>query len=112
MTHTIGQRFGSRVGLRPEKREEYLALHREVWPDVLAKLTEVGIRNYTIFLQGDELFGYYEFVGDDHAAAQAALAADPRTQEWWRLTDPCQQRLPGTPEGAQWQELTEVFHLD
>ena len=29
------------VGVRPEKREEYLELHRAVWPEVEAKLTRV-----------------------------------------------------------------------
>ncbi len=105
-------RIGQKVGLRPEKREEYLALHRAVWPEVLAKLSEVGIRNYTIFVAGDELFSYFEFEGDDYPAAMAAVAADPVTQEWWELTDPCQTRLPGTPEGAQWLGLEEAFHLD
>ena len=37
------------------------------------------------------LFSYYEYIGTDHAADQARIAADPATQRWWQLTDP----LPG-----------------
>jgi L-rhamnose mutarotase len=42
---------------------------------------------------------------------QARIRADPATQRWWQLTDPCQDRHPGTPEGEQWAPLTEVWHL-
>ena len=35
----------------------------------------------------------------------------PATRRWWALTDPCQERLPGTPEGEQWLPLPEVWHL-
>ena len=60
--------------LVPEKREEYLELHRDVWPRVEATITECGIRNFTIFVLGDVLFGYYEYVGDDYEADQARMA--------------------------------------
>jgi len=105
------QRFGSVIKLRPERRDDYLALHANVWPDVEAALTRANIRNYTIFLHDDVLFGYYEYVGDDHAADLARIAADPETQRWWALTDPCQERFAGTPEGSQWAPMAEVWHL-
>jgi L-rhamnose mutarotase len=68
--------------------------------------------NYTIFIRDDFLFGYYEYVGDDHAADLESIAADPETQRWWALTDPCQEQLPGTPDGSQWAPLAELWHLD
>jgi L-rhamnose mutarotase len=106
------QRYGMVIGVRPEHRDEYLTLHAAVWPAVEAALTRANIRNFTIFIRDDLLFGYYEYIGDDHAADQARVAADPTTQRWWAATDPCQQRLPGTPDGAQWAPLSEVWHLD
>ncbi len=105
------ERHASCVGLRPEQRERYLELHAQVWPEVESMLAAANIRNYTIFLRDDTLFSYYEYVGTDHAADLARIAADPATQRWWQLTDPCQERLPGTPEGEQWAPLTEVWHL-
>ena len=105
------ERYASCVRLRPEYRERYLELHAQVWPEVESMLAAANIRNYTIFLRGDTLFSYYEYVGTDHAKDLARIAADPATQRWWQLTDPCQERLPGTPEGAQWAPLTEVWHL-
>ena len=99
--------------VRPEKRAEYLELHSAVWPGVEAMITECGIRNFTIFVRGDVLFGYYEYVGDDYEADQAKMAADPVCQEWWSRTDPCQIGFDeDAPEGTRWQELEEAWHLD
>ena len=105
--HQEVERHGSCVRLRPERREEYLRLHAAVWPDVEQTLVAAGIRNYAIFLHDDLLFSYYEYTGPDHASAQARIAADPATRRWWALTDPCQERLPGTPDGEQWKPLPE-----
>ena len=106
------RRFGSVIRIVPGKRDEYLALHAAVWPAVEARLTASNVRNYTIFIRGDMLFGYYEYVGEDYAADMAAVAADPETQRWWSVTDPCQQRLSDAANGEQWSVLTEVWHLD
>ena len=106
------QRFGSVIRLRPEHREEYLRLHTAVWPEVEQTLLDAGIRNYTIFLHGDLLIAYYEYAGDDHAAAQARIAADPHTQRWWTLTDPCQESLAEKDSGQWWVPMQEVWHLD
>ena len=100
------------VGVRPEKREEYLALHRAVWPGVEQKLRESNIRNYSIFIVGDTLFAYYEYVGDDHDADQRRIAADPVSQEWWKLTDPCNVAIGGDRDSrSPWQPLDEIWHM-
>ena len=106
------RRFGSITRLRPEQRAQYLALHTEVWPAVEAQITRSHVRNYTIFLRDDLLFGYFEYVGSDYTADMAAMTADPDTQRWWALTDPCQERLPGADGNEQWAALTEIWHLD
>jgi len=105
-----GQRFGAVIRLRPEHREEYLRLHAAVWPAVERALLAANIRNYTIFLHGDLLFGYYEYIGEDHAADQARIAADPQTQRWWALTDPCQESV--AEEGSGWAPMRQVWHLN
>jgi len=68
------KRLAQTIRLRPERREEYLALHREVWPGVEAALLAANVRNYTIFLRGDTLFGYFEYHGDDFEADMASIA--------------------------------------
>jgi L-rhamnose mutarotase len=106
------QRFGMIARLRPEKRQEYLDLHAAVWPEVEEMISATGIRNYTIFVTGDVIVGYYEYVGDDYSADQAKMAADAATQRWWAHTAPCQ--LPFTPGSSapNWEQMEEVWHLD
>ncbi|MFD9210791.1 L-rhamnose mutarotase [Streptomyces sioyaensis] len=106
------RRLGRLIRLRPDHRAEYLRLHAEVWPEVLATITACHLRNYSIFLQGDLLFSYAEYVGDDYAADMAAMAADPVTRRWWRLTEPCQEQTAGAVPGEWWTPMREVFHQD
>jgi L-rhamnose mutarotase len=107
------RRFGMACRLHPDKRAEYLELHSAVWPAVEATITRCGIRNFSIFVRGDVLLGYYEYVGDDYEADQRLMAQDPETQRWWTLTDPCQYGFDDdAPEGTRWQEFDEAWHLD
>jgi len=111
------RRYGRVIRLREEKLEEYVRLHRAVWPGVLATLQAAHVRDYTIYLRRLDdgrlyLFSTFEYHGDDFAADQARIAADPVTQAWWKLTDPCQEPLDSRAPGEWWSELEEVFHLD
>jgi L-rhamnose mutarotase len=105
------KRVAQTIGLRPELREEYLALHRAVWPGVEAALRTANVRNYTIFLREDTLFSYFEYCGNDFAADMARIGDDAETRRWWELTDPCQQPWPDTGTGGNWSDLTEIWHL-
>jgi L-rhamnose mutarotase len=106
------KRYGQLIGLKPEHYDEYVKAHADVWPGVLAKISECNIRNYSIFHRQGQLFAYFEYVGDDFEADMKEMAKDPETQRWWKETDPCQFRLPGTPDGEQWKRMPEVFHTD
>jgi L-rhamnose mutarotase len=50
----MAERSAFVLRVRPDKIEEYVAAHREVWPEMLAALREAG-SNYTIFLNGAAL---------------------------------------------------------
>ena len=45
----------------------------------------------------------------DYEADMAQMAADPVTQAWWKLTDPCQQPVESAAEGEKWAEMEEVI---
>lgn len=108
------RRMGACIRLRADKVAEYKRLHAAVWPGVLATITACGIRNYSIFLKEPEniLFAYWEYHGSDFAADAARMAADPVTQDWWRLTAPCQEPFAHRAEGEWWAQMEEVFHTD
>lgn len=108
------RRYGSVIGLKPDQISEYKRIHADVWPDVLERIKASNIRNYSIFLKEPEnlLFSYYEYVGSDHDADMAAMAADPKTQEWWAVCMPMQAALDTRRAGEWWAGMEEVFHLD
>ena len=55
--------------VNPGCLEEYRRRHDEIWPELSALLKEAGIKNYTIWTDGNLLFGYYECEkGVDYAA--------------------------------------------
>ena len=99
--------------VRAEHLAEYKALHADPWPGVLAALRSHGISNYSIFHHGGLLFAYFEYDGDDFDADMAAVAQDPITQQWWKLTDPCQEPLPDTAaQGGWWTTMEQVFLME
>ena len=110
-------RYGSVIGLKPKKLEEYKELHANVWPGVLKKIKECNISNYSIYLGELEedkyyLFGYFEYTGDDFEGDMAKMAADATTQKWWTFCEPCQSPIPTRKEGEWWADMEEVFHCD
>ena len=106
------KRYGSVIGVRAEKLEEYKKLHAAVWPDVLKMIKECNIVNYSIYYHDGLLFSYFEYVGDDYEADMAKMAADPTTQKWWDVCKPCQKPLGSRKEGEWWAGAEEVFHCD
>ena len=110
----VMRRMGMVIGIRPEHVAEYKRLHAAVWPEVLARIAASHIRNYTIFLREPEnlLFGYWEYHGTDFEADAAEIAADPATQDWWRLCGPCQDPLESRADNEWWAMMEEVFHTD
>ena len=106
------KRYGSVIGVRPEKLAEYKKLHAAVWPDVLKMIKECNIANYSIYYHDGLLFSYFEYTGTDYEADMAKMAADPTTQKWWDVCKPCQAPLDSRKEGEWWADAEEVFHTD
>src|SRR5262245_43128140 len=100
------------IRLEPGHIERYKQYHRDVWPEVLAAIRRSNIRNYSIFLKDDQLFGYYEYHGSDYDTDMANIAADPKTKEWWSIMMPMQRPLDTRRTGEWWAEMEEVFHCD
>jgi L-rhamnose mutarotase len=97
--------------LRPEMRERYLELHAAVWETVEAGIRAAHIQNYSIFIRGHTLVGYYEYVGDDLDRDLAVLDDDPDMQRWLALTGPCQVDPEPWESGGPWRNLVEAWHL-
>jgi L-rhamnose mutarotase len=106
------RRYGQVIGLKPDAVARYEALHADVWPEVLATIARCNIRNYSIFRRGTTLFAYFEYTGTNFALDMATMGADPKTQEWWKLTEPLQEPCASREPGEWWANATEIFHTD
>ena len=101
------QRSAFVLHVRPDRIDEYVEAHHNVWPEMLDALRSAGIRNYTIFRSGSEMFGYFE--SDDLAGAGAYMAAQEVNARWQdAMAELLEQRVPDEgPSGLQ-----EIFRLD
>lgn len=106
------KRYGSVIKVKPEKLDEYKALHADPWPEVLEMIRTCNIQNYSIYYKDGLLFSYFEYIGEDYDADMKKMAADPKTLAWWKLTDPCQEPVETAKPDEWWAELEEVFHTD
>jgi L-rhamnose mutarotase len=109
-------RYGMVIEIKPDRIDYYKKLHAQPWPSVTKKLTEVNIRNFSIFLKELEpgrwyLFGYYEYVGRDLDADWKKMLADPETKRWLKETDPCQTPIPTRKAGEWWAMMEPIFYL-
>lgn len=105
-------RYGMVNRIRAGCEEEYRRYHAEVWPEVLQRIRECKIANYSIYRKDDLLFSYFEYHGHDFTGDMAKMASHAKTQEWWALMEPMQQPLPTRKTGEWWAAMEEVFHLD
>lgn len=90
--------------------EEYKRRHDAIWPEMKAVLKEAGICNYTIWLSGQELFGYYECERGVEYAARVQ-AESPVVQRWDAYMKDILIMEKDPVTGAQ-PRLTKVFELD
>jgi L-rhamnose mutarotase len=107
-------RFGFLLGIRKERLDEYRRYHVRIWPEIERAIRDAGIRNYSIYQLGEQLFAYYEYVGPpaEYDARMQQLAQAPRMREWWDIMEPMQVPDPRREPGQWWAKMTEVFHQD
>lgn len=104
------ERMAWKGRIKPGCKAEYIKRHDEIWPEMKALLKEAGICNYTIFANGEELFGYYE--------CEKGIAFAERTQAESEIVDRWNAYMADILElemdpvtGAQ-PKLEPVFRLD
>jgi L-rhamnose mutarotase len=106
------KRYAMIIEIKPEKIAEYKKLHAAVWPEVLNIMRKHHIKNYSIYLREHLLFGYLEYHGNNYSEDMQKIARCAVTQQWWKLTDACQQPLPSKKNGEWWVIMEEIFHMN
>ncbi len=107
--------FAMTLNLRddPQVIEQYQAYHRDVWPEVLACLRTIGLAKMNIYLLGRRLFMVIE-VPDDFDPQRDFQKLDgmhPRYEEWQRLMDTFQEKVPEAQANEHWAQMQCVFQL-
>jgi len=97
--------LGSIIGLKKETEEQYIALHNHTFPEVLDRIHQSNITDYSIFLHDGILFSHMVYSGINYESDMKAMGSDKSTQVWWKLTDAMQQPLDFRKENEWWASI-------
>ena len=96
--------------LKPGMKAEYKRRHDEIWPEMLQLLKSAGIKNYTIWSDGRDVFGYYE-CEQGIAFAEKTQAESPIVDKWNEYMDDVLELVMDPETGAQ-PKLKQMFFLE
>lgn len=103
-------RAAFRLRLKASAIEDYEREHQNVWPELLAKLKEVGISDYSIFRRGQDLFLVMRVI--DFDAAWRTLETDPVNHCWQERMARYFEPVPDLQPGERLATMKEVFHME
>lgn len=103
-------RCAFKLRIKKEAIEEYEREHQRVWPELLNKIKEVGISDYSIFRRGQDLFLYMHV--DDFERAWMELDRAPVNQRWQEFMSRFFEPVPDLEPGERFAMMKEVFHLE
>ena len=92
------------------KEAEYEKRHAEIWEEMKAVLKSAGIKNYTIWRVGEELFGYYECEKGIEYAAK--IQRESEVVARWNKYMKDVLIMPLDPETGAQPQLKKVFELN
>jgi L-rhamnose mutarotase len=92
-----------------KKYEEY---HREVWPEIIKSIHEVGVLNMEIYRTGNRLIMLIETQHDfSFEMKTKADRQNLKVQEWESLMQQYQQAIPSAKNGEKWTPMDKIFDL-
>lgn len=104
------ERFAWMGRIKPGQQAEYKKRHDEIWPEMTALLKEAGIKNYTIWSDGEMLFGYYE-CEKGIAFAEKTQARSPVVDRWNVYMQDVLELVMDPVTGAQ-PKLQQMFLME
>lgn len=102
------KRLAFKMKLNPGQKEAYMKRHNEIWPELKTLLKDSGIREYSIFFDGetDTLFAYQKVTGD---GGSQDLSDNAIVQKWWAfMADIMETNPDNSPVSIT---LDEVFFM-
>ena len=104
------ERLAWKGRIKPGCKNEYIKRHNEIWPEMVEVLKQAGICNYTIFANGDELFGYYEC--ENGIAYAECVQAESIVVDRWNEYMKDILELQMDPETGAQPKLEPVFRMN
>ena len=102
-------RCAFKLRIKADAIEEYEREHQRVWPELLAKLKEVGISDYSIFRRGQDLVLVLRV--DDFEKAWDELDRDPVNRRWQEFMSNLFEPVLDQQPGERFAMMKEVFYL-
>jgi L-rhamnose mutarotase len=93
--------------LFPGTEAEYDRRHADVWPELADEMRESGLRNFSGFRRGTDVW-YYVEADPDKKTAFEVHGPKPKNQEWGRYFRDVIAEISGQDGGLIWYD--EIFH--
>jgi L-rhamnose mutarotase len=106
------ERYAMAVRLKNEKKDFYLKNHQNVWPEVLEELKKIKIKNYSIFLKEDFMFGYLEYEGDNFNKDMSQMRKIDIVDKWTKLMVDCFNPFPNNEDNDSWVMMDKIFYME
>jgi L-rhamnose mutarotase len=106
------QRYAMAVRLKDEKKDFYLKNHQNVWPEILEELKKIKVKNYSIFLKEDFMFGYLEYEGDNFDKDLAQMSKIAIVDKWTKLMIDCFNPFPNNENNNSWVMMDQIFFME
>ncbi|WP_256756628.1 L-rhamnose mutarotase [Cohnella sp. WQ 127256] len=104
------RRYGFRLRVKSGHEQDYIYHHEHVIPELIQALKEAGIQNYSIFMDGTDLFAYLEC--EDIENAWSYVRNNDASEAWDIIMTPHMDLVDPQDDKPNMKPLREVFHLD
>jgi L-rhamnose mutarotase len=105
----MSNKFAWTWTVKEEDLDEYVKMHLNPWPEVLEEHRRAGIKNYSIFQNGNQFF--YCFECDDVQAAFKYLDQSEACQRWNAITSKMVKGSFDFSKPEPIKPMKEIFYL-
>lgn len=102
-------RYAYQLRIREGCEAEYDRRHVAVWPELLKDLADAGVRDYSVFRRGQQLFLYLHV--DNFEAFLSRMDQSEANTRWQAMMADIFEPVPGLAPGEQLAMMQEVFYM-
>ncbi len=106
-------KIGFRLKVKEGRQEEYIKAHQNVFPQLLEEVRSSGIHNYSIFIDGQDLFLYCEIEGglEEFVSAWKKIQATDISKQWSEEMSKLLEPATGIGEEEAPPMMRQIFYL-